>query len=126
MRLLSGPTGECHETALFAASQPAITANRAENVVRFDARWRTSHVRSDTDAQPHLSGGVVVRLPLANKETQKAPRTDETVANGRPQSPSTNDTGFTTIDFVATAFLILSVFATPALVWTLLRSASFG
>ena len=110
----------------FAANQPEIAANPVENVVRFDARRRAAHVRSDTDVQPHSTGGVVVRLPLANKETgQKAPRTDESVAR-RAQPSSTNDTGFTTIDFVATAFLILSVFAAPALVWTLLRSASFG
>ena len=111
----------------FAANQPEIAANRAENVVRFDARRRASHVRSDTDVQPRSSGGVVVRLPLANKETrQKAPRTDENVADGRAQPSSTSDTALTTFDFVATAFLILSVFAAPALVWTLLRSASFG
>jgi hypothetical protein len=30
------------------------------------------------------------------------------------------------LDFVATAFLILSVFSAPALVWTLVRSASLG
>jgi hypothetical protein len=110
----------------FAANQPAIAANRTENVVRFDARRRASHVRSDTDVQPRSSGGVVVRLPLANEETrQKAPRTDESTAKGRPEFAG-NETGFTTIDFVATAFLILSVFAAPALMWTLLRSASFG
>jgi hypothetical protein len=37
-----------------------------------------------------------------------------------------NEQRFTPFDFVATAFLILSVFAAPALVWTLLRSASLG
>jgi|ERR1700722_17985334 hypothetical protein len=111
----------------FAANQPAIAANRTENVVLFDARRRASHVRSDTDVQPRSSGGVVVRFPLANKETrQKAPRTDEDIATGRAQPSSTNDTALTTFDFVATAFLILSVFAAPALMWTLLRSASFG
>lgn len=111
----------------FAANQPAIAANRTENVVPFDARRRASQVRSDNDVQPRSSGGVVVRLPLANNETrQKAPRTDENVANGRAQPSSTNDTALTTFDFVATAFLILSVFAAPALMWTLLRSASFG
>jgi hypothetical protein len=110
----------------FAANQPEIAANRAEIVVRFDARRRASHVRSDADAKPRSSEGVVVRLPLANRGTrQKAPRTDESIAKGRPESAG-HETGFTTIDFVATAFLILSVFAAPALVWTLLRSASFG
>jgi hypothetical protein len=110
----------------FATKQPAIAANRTENVVLFDARRRASHVRSDTDVQLRSSGGVVVRLRLANEGTrQKAPRTDESTAKGRPDSAG-NETGFTTIDFVATAFLILSVFAAPALVWTLLRSASFG
>jgi hypothetical protein len=111
----------------FAANQPAIAANRTENVVLFDARRRASHVRSDTDVQPPSSGGVVVRLPLANREIrQKAPCTDENIATGRAQPSSTNDTALTTIDFIATAFLILSVFAAPALVWTLLRTASFG
>jgi hypothetical protein len=110
----------------FAANQPAFAANRTENVVLFDARRRASHVRSDTDVKPRSSGGVVVRLPLANEGTrQKAPRTDESTAKDRSK-PAGNETGFTTIDFVATAFLILSAFAAPALMWTLLRSASFG
>jgi hypothetical protein len=110
----------------FAANQPAIAANLTGNVVFFDAGRRASDVRSDADVQPRSSGGVVVRLPLANEGTrQKAPRTDESTAKGRPESAG-NETGFTTIDFVATAFLILSVFAAPALMWTLLRSASFG
>jgi hypothetical protein len=111
----------------FAANQPEIAADRAENVVRFDTRRRASHVRSDTDVQPHSSGGVVVRLPLANKgRGQITPPTDQHIANGQAQPSGTNDTALTTFDFVATAFLILSVFAAPALVWTLLRSASFG
>jgi hypothetical protein len=110
-----------------AANQPAIAASRTENVVRFDARRRASHVRSGTDVGPRSSGGVVVRLPLANTGTRrKAPRTDENIADGHAQPSRTNDTALTTFDFVATAFLILSVFAAPALVWTLLRSASFG
>jgi hypothetical protein len=36
------------------------------------------------------------------------------------------ETRFSSFDFIATALLILSVFAAPALVWSLLRSASFG
>jgi hypothetical protein len=111
----------------FAANQPAIVAKQADNVVRLDAWRRASHVRSAGDVQPRSSEGVVMRLPLANEGTrQKAAGTDESIAREKAKSSGASDTGFTTIDFVATAFLILSVFAAPALVWTLLRSASFG
>jgi hypothetical protein len=110
----------------FPANQPAIVAKQTDNVVRLDARRRASFVRRAGDVQPRSSEGVVVRLPLASEATrQEAARTDESTAKGRPESAG-NETGFTTIDFVPTAFLILSVFAAPALVWTVLRSASFG
>jgi hypothetical protein len=109
----------------FAANQPAILANQRGNVVPFDARRRASHVRGGTDAQPRSSEGVVVRLPLVNEGTQKEPRAEKSLVTAR-SGPAGNETGFTTLDFVATAFLILSVFTAPALVWTLLRSASFG
>jgi hypothetical protein len=107
-----------------AANQPAVT-NQSGNVVPFDARRRASHVRGAADAQPRSSEGVVVRLPLANEGTQKEPRAEKSLAKGR-SGPAGSETGFTTLDFVASAFLILSVFTVPALVWTLLRSASFG
>jgi hypothetical protein len=108
----------------FAADKPATVASQRENVVPFDARRRVSRLRGAADAQPRAPGGVVVRLPLPGR--QGAPRAEESTTKGQAASSSANERRLTTFDFVATAFLILSVFATPALVWTLLRSASFG
>jgi hypothetical protein len=111
----------------FAADKPAIVTSQREIVVPFDARRRAPRVRGATDAEPRSSEGVVVRLPLANRESrQTAPRAEETTTKQRPAHSNSNERRLTTFDFVATAFLILSVFAAPALVWTLLRSASFG
>jgi hypothetical protein len=77
--------------------------------------------------QPHLSGAVVVRLPLANGGNRRQkPHALANVYKGRTEPWGTNEEHFTPFDLVATAFLILSVFAAPALVWTLLRSASVG
>jgi hypothetical protein len=111
----------------FAAHKPAIVPSQRENVVPFDARRRTSRARGAADALPRPSDGVVVRLPLATEGSrQSAPPTEESATKERPAFSGANERKLTTFDFVATAFLILSVFAAPALVWTLLRSASFG
>jgi hypothetical protein len=39
---------------------------------------------------------------------------------------SNNEMRFSPFDFVATAILILSLFSAPAVVWTLLKTASLG
>jgi hypothetical protein len=59
------------------------------------------------------------------KSRQRAPRIEE--GNTKRRADANNDeTRFTAFDFVVTAFLILSVFSGPALVWTLLSAASLG
>jgi hypothetical protein len=73
-----------------------------------------------------LSGGVVVHLPLANGRSRSISFGEESITKVRAKSSDGNEMRFTSFDFVATALLILSVFAAPALVWALLRSASFG
>ena len=115
----------------FAADKPVIVASQGAiqggNVVLFDPRRRVLHVRSAADARRRGSEGVVVRLPLANEGSrQEASRAQANIIGGPAKSLGTDEPGFTTFDFVATAVLILSVFAGPALVWSLLRSASFG
>jgi hypothetical protein len=111
----------------FAANEPAITASARENVVPFDARRRVSRIQGIADAQPRLPEGVVVRFPLANEGSSRgAPRAEESITKRPPKSSGSSGARFTTLDFVATAFLILSVFTAPALVWTMLRSASLG
>jgi hypothetical protein len=108
----------------FAADKPAAVSSYGENVVPFDMRQRTSRVRLSSADRPRLPEGAVVRFPLANGESrQKGPRAEQ--STGQVDASRTNEPRFTTFDFVATAFLILSVFAGPALVWSLLRSASF-
>jgi hypothetical protein len=110
----------------FAAGKPAVAASARENVVPFDARRRVSRIRGTTDAQPRLPEAVVVPFALANEGSrQGAPRAEESITKRAPKS-SGSEARFTTLDFVATAFLILSVFTAPALVWTMLRSASLG
>jgi hypothetical protein len=109
----------------FATDKPAIVASRTDNVVPFHAPRRSSRNGLGFVPQPGTSEGVVVRLPLANRESGRvASHTEESVSNGPASDGQT--TRFTSFDFIATAFLILSVFAAPALVWALLRSASFG
>jgi hypothetical protein len=117
------------------ADEPAIVASPREigvrgNVVPFATRRRASPARSGSAArQP--SDGVVVRLALAKSSGRGSwPRTEVNIAETRSktQSESSRSTEqrFTPFDMVATAFLVLSVLAVPALVWTLLRSATFG
>jgi hypothetical protein len=110
----------------FAIDKPAITANRTDNVVPFHAS-RSSRSGLARATQSSLSEGVVVPLPLASGESRRgASRTEESIS-GSPAEPSSGkETRFTSFDFIATALLILSVFAAPALVWSLLRSASVG
>jgi hypothetical protein len=111
----------------FVVDQPAIVASQRENVVLFDPRRRAAHIRGAADARPRAAEGVVVRLPVAYEGSrQTVHRAEQGAATERPASSGSSDTGFTTLDFVATAFLILSVFSAPALVWTLVRSASLG
>jgi hypothetical protein len=102
----------------FAVGKPAVAVGYGQNVVPFNT-GRGARVRLYPAAQPRLSELVVVRLP-------KAPRTDETISKGRAKSSDSDEMRFTSFDFVAVAFLILSVFSGPAVVWSLLRAASLG
>jgi hypothetical protein len=106
----------------FATDRPAIVVSRKDNVVPFDARRRSSRPRETSAVRPGVPEGVVVRLPLANR----ARRQSEEGVDAKAQSAGGSEQRFTPFDYVATAALILSVCAAPALVWTLLRSASFG
>jgi hypothetical protein len=106
----------------FAMNRPSIVASRGGNVVAFDGR-RPSRAREASAVRPGVPEGVVVRLPLANRASR---RSDEPAVDAKAKSPDGVEQRFTPFDYVATAVLILSVFAAPALVWTLLRSASFG
>jgi hypothetical protein len=110
----------------FATDKPAITVSRTDNVVRFHAS-RSSRNGLARVTQSGLSEGVVVPLPLASRQSRRgASRTEESIS-GSPAEPSGGkETRFTSFDFIATALLILSVFAAPALVWSLLRSVSVG
>jgi hypothetical protein len=111
----------------FTVEKPAIVASQGQNVVLFDTRRRRSHARGVADALPVLSEAMVVRLIPANGGNRHpAFHSQERAIERRAQASNSNETGFTPFDFVATAFLILSVFAAPALVWTLLRTASLG
>jgi hypothetical protein len=103
----------------FAVGKPAVAVSYGQNVVPFNTGRRGARVRLYPAAQPRLPEAVVVRLP-------KTPRTDETISKGRAMSSDSDEMRFTSFDFVATAFLILSVFSGPALVWSLLRAASLG
>ena len=103
----------------FAVGKPAVAVSYGQNVVPFNTRRHTARVRLSPAAQPRLSEAVVVRLPNAR-------RTDETISKRRAESSDCDEMRFTSFDFVATAFLILSVFSGPALVWSLLRAASLG
>jgi hypothetical protein len=103
----------------FAVGKPAAAVSYGQNVVPFNTGRRRSPVRLYPTAQTRLSEVVVVRLP-------KAPRTDETISKGRAKSSDSDEMRLTSFDFVAVAFLILSVFTGPALVWSLLRAASLG
>jgi hypothetical protein len=109
----------------FAADKPAIVASQGENVVSFNTRRRASRAWLAPDAQPRFSEGTVVPLRLANRASRLRVSHTE-LTTGRTEVSDSSETRFTPLDFVATAFLILSVFSAPALVWTLLRSASFG
>jgi hypothetical protein len=102
----------------FAVDEPVAVSYR-QNVLPFDAARHRAGVRLSRAARPRPSEGVVVRLP-------KAPCTDETISKSRAKPPPNGETRFTVLDFVATAFLILSVFSAPALVWSLVRTASLG
>jgi hypothetical protein len=109
----------------FAVNEPATAMSPRGNVVPFDVRRRVPGARSASAADQRFSEGVVVRFPVANVVgREKGPRAGEGEAT--TDSSAENDQRFTPFDFIATAFLVLSVFAAPALVWTLLRSASLG
>jgi hypothetical protein len=107
----------------FATDRPAIVVSRKDNVLPFDGRRRSSRPREASAVRPGVSEGVVVRLPPANRESR---RSEEPTVNAKAQSSDSSEPRFTPFDYVATAVLILSVFAAPALMWTLLRSASLG
>ena len=110
----------------FAVHNAAIGASQGENVLRFHARRRGSRVRLSPTARPRLSDAVVVRFPLPTVESrQRVPRVGDGITT-RPADSNNDETRFTPLDFVVTAFLILSVFSAPALAWTLLSAASLG
>ncbi len=100
-----------------ATDRPAIVVSRSDNVLPFDGRRRSSRIREASAVRPGEPEGVVVRLPAANRRR---------IVEAKVKSSDGTEPRFTAFDYVATAVLILSVFAAPALVWTLLRSASFG
>jgi hypothetical protein len=106
-----------------ATDRWATVVSRSDNVLPFDARRRSSRIREASAARPGVSNGVVVRLPVAIQESRQR---EASVIDAKANSPDGNEQRFTPFDYVATAFLILSVFAAPALVWAMLRSASFG
>jgi hypothetical protein len=108
----------------FAMDKPASAASRAVNVVPFKTRRQASSLLRDSAAQQDLSEGIVVRFPRNGEGA--APRRVGSIIKRQADSSGTDEQHFTLFDFVATAFLILSVFAAPALVWTMLRSASVG
>jgi hypothetical protein len=101
----------------FATNRPANVVSRRDNVLPFDGQRRSSRIREASAARPGVPEGVVVRLPAANRAS---------IVDAKAKSSDGSEQRFTPFDYVATAALILSVFAAPALVWTLLRSASFG
>jgi hypothetical protein len=103
----------------FAVDKPAVAVSYGQNVVPFNKARHAARVRFSRAAQPRQSEGVVVRLP-------KVPGAGETISKRRAESSDGGEMRFTTLDFVATAFVILSVFTGPALVWSLLRAASLG
>jgi hypothetical protein len=111
----------------FAMDKPTALASHGQNVVLFDPKRRASRARAASTDQPHLSEGVVVYWPLANGESRhKTPRAEASISKKQAGSSNTSEPRLTTFDWVATTFLILSVFSGPALVWTILRSASLG
>jgi hypothetical protein len=100
--------------------QPAAAARSyRQNVIPFNTARYGARVRFSPATQPRLSEGVVVRFP-------KAPRAHETTSKRRGESSDSGETPLTTLDYVATAFLIVSVFTAPALVWSLVRTVSLG
>jgi hypothetical protein len=103
----------------FATDRTAIVVSRKDNVLPFDAR-RSSRASA---VRPGVSEAVVVRLPPASGESR---RSEEPTVNAKAKFSDGDEQRFTAFDYVATAVLILSVFAAPALMWTLLRSASLG
>jgi hypothetical protein len=107
----------------FATDRPATNVGRGGNVVPFDGRRRSSRSGESSAARLGVTEGVVVRLPLANRTSR---RSEGPTVDAKAKPPDSGEQQFTPFDYVATAVLILSVFAAPALVWTLLRSASFG
>jgi hypothetical protein len=110
----------------FATETPGITVSRTDNVLPFHAS-RSSRNGLARVTQSGLSGGVVVSLPLASRESRRgASRTEVSIGDSPTEPLGGKETRFTSFDFIATALLILSVFAAPALIWSLLRSASFG
>jgi hypothetical protein len=107
----------------FATDRPAILVSRSGNVLPFDAQRRSSRPRETSAVRPGVPEGVLVRFPLANGARR---RSEEAAVDVNAKSSDGSEQRFTPFDYVATAVLILSVFAAPALVWTLLRTASFG
>jgi hypothetical protein len=106
-----------------ATERPAIVVSPKGNVLPFDARRRSSRIGETSSLRPDAREGIVVRLPLPNRQSR---RSEASSFNAKAISSDGDEQRFTAFDYVATAFVILSVFAAPALVWALLRSASFG
>lgn len=99
-----------------------VVASRGGNVLPFDGQQRSSRARETSAIRSGVPEGVVVRLPLANRTSRRS----EEPVDATSKSSHGSEQRFTTFDYVATAVLILAMFAAPALVWTLLRSASLG
>jgi hypothetical protein len=103
----------------FAADEPAVARSYGQNVLPFNTARHRSRVRLSHAGERRVPEGVVIRLP-------KAPRADLALDKRRAEPADSGEMRFTVLDFVATALLILSVFSGPALLWSLVRAASFG
>ena len=101
----------------FAPDRPALVVSRSGNVLPFDGR-RSSRTREASAVRSGVRGRG--RCAFASGKSTAS------IVDAKAKSLDGGEQRFTPFDYVATAVLILSVFAAPALVWALLRSASFG
>jgi hypothetical protein len=106
-----------------ATERPAIVLSRKDNVLPFDARRLALRVGQNSSPRLDRPEGIVVRLPLANRQSRRG---EASLVDAKAAASEGNEDHFTAFDYVATAFVILSVFVAPALMWALLRTASFG
>jgi hypothetical protein len=125
-RLVAGRREDDMGQISFAVDKPALAGSQGKNILPFNARRRVPHVRLSPAIQPRSSEGVVVRLPLGAWESRQRARGMEKGVTKNRGDLSNNEMRFSPFDFVATAILILSLFSAPAVVWTLLKTASLG